>query len=277
MDIVLAALGSPAMGREALAAAIDALSSRSDFEPATDANGTGAPWAIRIRAPWGNENGAWAGVELRGEDSMAMLVDTAAALAAHVRKPVHVIAAGFDPNREAPRGLPTYRSYEVFADGTKRLLLSPAADRFVDRIVDRPVEPTGDAATSGAAERTALAELVQLLVERADAPADWLVVSPGSAELDTLREAPAEQAPSREPTDGRLFRRRVVIDDPRLAKLAATIIAAKAVWFAADPSGRVRLKIDATDGGKQISFVSTDEAVTLRRATNRSWIALEPA
>ena len=59
------------------------------------------------------------------------------------------------------------------------------------------------------------------------------------------------------------------IENPRLARLAATILAAKSVSVTSDPSGRVRLRIDAPDGGTQISLVSDEEAATLRRATNR--------
>ena len=56
---------------------------------------------------------------------------------------------------------------------------------------------------------------------------------------------------------------------PRLARLATTLLAAKAISVTPDPSGRVRLKIDANDGGTQISLVSDEEAALLRRATNR--------
>ena len=59
------------------------------------------------------------------------------------------------------------------------------------------------------------------------------------------------------------------IENPRLARLAATILAAKSVSETSDPSGRVRLRIDAPDGGTQISFVNDEEVAALRRVTNR--------
>ena len=106
-------------------------------------------------------------------------------------------------------------------------------------------------------------------IEAADA-ACRVVTAPDPAselkELFALLVGDDEEVPA----DSRAFRRKALLDDPRLARLATRILGAKTWSFAPDPSGRVRLKIDAIDGGKQISLVSEDEAESLQRATEVS-------
>ena len=66
----------------------------------------------------------------------------------------------------------------------------------------------------------------------------------------------------------RAFRRTPLFESVRLNRLARRILAATAVVFAPeDNAGNVRVRIDASDGARQISIVTLEEAEALRRAT----------
>jgi len=232
MEIVFAAIGGPEVGSTDLAEAIGSLARRSSLEEVPVPSE--GPFAIRFRQPWDGESSAWCDVELRGADALTTLLETTRAIAAHVDRPVRAVASGVERALGAGRVEIGYRAYEVLPDGASRDLCFAEADEACGEVHDdRPKEELGS--------------IHAVLVG------------------DAARDASA--ATLADP--GRAFRRRPHLTDPRLARLAATILAAKAVCTTPDPSGRIRLRIDARDGGKQISFVSTDEAATLQRATNR--------
>ncbi|HVH41123.1 MAG TPA: hypothetical protein VM925_02235 [Labilithrix sp.] len=252
MEIMFAAIGGPGIDGGSLSEALHALARRSDLE---EVGPSEVLFSVRLRSPRTGERGAWCPVELGPEEPVATLGDVARAIAAHLHRGVWAVAGVLE---DPALGRIGYRAYEMFADGTKRTLSLPGAD-----------EACQAAVSESSADRSArLEKLFAELVEAGPIAADWPFAGPEES-IGRTNDRSADPAV-------KAFRVRVVLDSPRLARLAATIIAAKTVWFTPDPSGRVRLKIDARDGGKQISFVSTDEAVTLQRATNRSWIAIEP-
>ena len=154
---------------------------------------------------------------------------------------MRAVASGVERQIGAARVEIGYRAYEVLPDGTSRPLEVAQADEECREIADDH-------------RRDELGELLAVLVD--DEPK--LAERVGAA--DSIEQ----------PRDGgRRFRRRPLPDSPRLARLAATILAAKSIAVTSDPSGRVRLKIDANDGSTQISLVNDEEAAMLRRATNR--------
>ena len=236
MDIVFAAIGGPEVDSAGLAAGIEALARRAEFEEVPVSLDEPAS-AFCLRQPWAGERSAWCDVEVRGGDGLTMLVDVARAVSTHLGKPVRAVASGVERHVGAARVAIGYRAYEVLPDGTSRTLeVAEAAQECREIADDFP--------------RDELGGLLAVLVD------------------DEPRSA-ARPASSEEPCGGRYFRRRELLDSPRLSRLAATILAAKTVSVTSDPSGRVRLKIDANDGGTQISLVSDDEAAALRRVTNR--------
>lgn len=235
MDVVFAAIGGPEVDSAGLSSGIEALARRAEFEeiPVTLEQ---PPSAFCLRQPWTGERSAWCDVELQGGDALSMLVDVARAVSTHIGKPVRAVASGVERQIGAARVAIGYRAYEVLPDGTSRTLEVAEADQGCREVADDH-------------PRDELGGLLAVLVD--DEP------KPGGGALEGARDG------------GRYFRRRALLDSPRLSRLAATILAAKAISVTSDPSGRVRLRIDATDGGTQISLVSDEEAATLRRATNR--------
>ncbi len=240
MDIVFAAIGGPEVDSAGLSAGIEALSRRAEFEEIPGS--LDQPSSVFcLRQPWTGARSAWCDVEVQGGDALSMLVDVARAVSTHIGKPVRAVASGVERQIGAARVEIGYRAYEVLPDGTSRTLEVAQADEECREIADDH-------------RRDELGELLAVLVD--DEPK--LAERVGAA--DSIEQ----------PRDGgRRFRRRPLPDSPRLARLAATILAAKSIAVTSDPSGRVRLKIDANDGSTQISLVNDEEAAMLRRATNR--------
>jgi len=235
MNIVFAAIGGPEVDSAGLAAGIEALGRRADFE---EIRGGLDPMssAVCLGEPWSGERSAWCDVEVRGGDALSTLVDVARVVSTHIGKPVRAVASGVERRIGDARVAIGYRAYEVLPDGTSRTLDVAKADQECREVADEH-------------PRDELGGLLAVLLD--DEPKS---------------EANGGVAGR---VAGRHFRRRPQLENPRLARLAATILAAKSISVTADPSGRVRLKIDALDGGTQISLVSDEEAATLRRATNR--------
>jgi hypothetical protein len=231
MEIVFAAIGGTEVDPHAFSAGLDTLAERPDFDEVE--HGFDVPFSICFRTPWVGERSAWSDVDVKGADGLSTLVEAARTLAAHLGKPVRAIASGVERQLGVSRVEIGYRAYEVTPEGDSRTFSVSLADEACGEIAD-------------------------------DHPNDELYEI-----FATLRddEGPAViHAGER----GRCFRRKALLDDPRLARLAAAIMAAKAVSFEPEPGGRVRVKIDASDGAKQISMVSPEEAETLRRATRRA-------
>lgn len=235
MHIVFAAIGGPEVDSADLSAGIDALGRRADFE---EIPGAVAPVssAVRLGEPWSGERSAWCDVEVQGGDALSTLVEVARVVSTHIGKPVRAVASGVERQIGAARVEIGYRAYEVLPDGTSRTLEVAEADQECREIADDH-------------PRDELGGLLAVLVADEPKLAGTGVVAGRDA--------------------GRRFRRCPQLESPRLTRLAATILAAKSIAVTADPSGRVRLKIDAVDGGTQISLVSDEEAASLRRATNR--------
>lgn len=236
MEIMFAAIGGPEIDSAALSEGIDALAQRTEFEEiATTMDEPSS--ALRLRQPWAGERSAWCDVEVHGGDALPMLVDVARAVSTHIGKPVRVVASCIERQLGVARVEIGYRAYEALPDGTTRTLEVAEADQECGEI-------------AGNYPRDELGELLAVI---------------GGEPLLADRPAALEEAEDM----GRCFRRRALMDNPRLARLAAKILAAKSISVMPDLSGRVRLRIDASDGGTQISFVSNEEASALRRATNR--------
>lgn len=231
MEVVFAAIGGTEVDAPALEAGLETFARRADFEEV--AYGYDVPFAIRFQTPWAGERSAWADVEVQGADGLTTLLEAARTLAVHLGKPVRAIASGVERQIGTTRVEIGYRAWEVAPSGDSRVLSFAEADEACGEVEDdHPKE-----------------ELFTVFASLMD-----------------------DEAPSfaRAGEKGRCFRRKALLEDPRLARLAAAILAAKAVSFEPEPGGRVRLKLDASDGGKQISMVSSDEAATLRRVTNRA-------
>ena len=238
MDIVFAAIGGPEVDSAGLSAGIEALGRRAEFEEVAGAPDATSS-AFCLRQPWTGERSAWCDVEVAGGDALTTLVELARVVSTHLGKPVRAVASGVERQIGTTRVGIGYRAYEVLPDGTSRTLEVAEAEtecRCREGADDLP--------------RDELGGLLAVLVD------------------DEPKSGAGARASS--PGDGaRRFRRRVPLENPRLNRLAATILAAKSVSVSADPSGRTRLKIDASDGGTQISFVNDEEAAALRRVTNR--------
>jgi hypothetical protein len=212
-----------------LEAGVGALGDRADFEEISF--GPEVSFSIRVHAPWAGDRSAWCVVEVKGEDGVSTLVEVARTIAGRAKSTVRAVASGVEKNTGAGQVEIGYRAFDISPDGSSKTLSFDAADELCGEADDDSLDELGD--------------LMSILV--------------GDSAVHAVR--PLHSA--------RCFRKKQMFDDPRLTRLAASILAAKSVAFTAAPNDRVRVSLEGIDGAKQISMVSSDEASQLRRVTAR--------
>jgi hypothetical protein len=232
MQIRFAALGGTEIDAELLEAGVAALGQRPDFEEVTDAAASsGTPFSIRVHPPWKGERSVWCVAQIEGENGITTLVEVARTIAAHTKKSVRAMASGVEGPAGMGRIEVSYRAYEITPDGMSSTLSFDEADELCGEADEDSVDELGD--------------MLSILV--------------GDSAVHAVRPA----------NSGRAFRRRPLLEEPRLARLATAILAAKSVAFTPDAGDRIRVSLEGIDGAKQISLVTGDEADKLRRVTSR--------
>lgn len=236
MEVAFAVIGGAGLEPTNLAEGVQALAMRADLDEVlavADDDGPAPEFDVRLSAPFARGGAAWCEVEVTAHDGFRLLLDAARTIAGHLDRNVRVLASLREPLVGTAVEI-AYRAVDVAPDGSSHDVAVAAP----------PV--VGSLPAVEAPER--LAAILDALV--ADAS--------GGAKGPRTRGAAAARA----------FRRTPLFESVRLNRLARRILAATAVVFAPeDTAGNVRVRIDASDGARQISIVTLEEAEALRRAT----------
>lgn len=235
MEVAFAVIGGAGLEPTNLAAGVQALAVRADLDEvlaAADDDGPAPEFDVRLSAPFVHGDAAWCEVEVPAHDGFRLLLDAARTVAGHLERKVRVLASLREPLVGTAVEI-AYRSVDVAPDGSSHDVA----------VASPPV--VGSMPSVEAPER--LAAILDALVDDAS----------GASGPRTRSTAAA-----------RAFRRTPLFESVRLNRLARRILAATAVVFAPeDNAGNVRVRIDASDGARQISIVTLEEAEALRRAT----------
>jgi len=238
MEVAFAVVGGTEIGASRIADGVQALALRADLDEVAASSADDGPavaFDLRVSAPFEHGNAVWCDVEVPGADGLRHLLDAARTIAGKLGRSVRVLASLRAPMTGSDIEI-AHRAIDVAADGST-----------IDVVLAHESLPTGRADASEAPER--LAAILSTLIDAASGGA-----GPASHE--------------RSFAEARAFRRTPLFESVRLNRLARTILAAKSVVFAPeDNAGNVRVRIDAPDGARQISIVTTEEAAALRRVT----------
>ncbi len=238
MEVAFAVIGGAEIGVSRIAEGVQALAVRADLDEVAASSpddGRAVAFDLRVSAPFTQGDAVWCDVEVPGHDGLRLLLDAARTIAGKLGHTIRVLASVRLPMTGADIEI-GHRAIDVASDGSTS-----------DVTLEHAPLPTGRADASEAPER--LAGILGTLIDAASGGA-----------------APAVR--DRSFASARAFRRTPLFESVRLNRLARTILAAKSVVFAPeDNAGNVRVRIDASDGARQISIVTTEEAAALRRVT----------
>jgi hypothetical protein len=229
MQVAFAAVGGLEIDVHMLEEGTSSIGERADFDEV--ALTADVSFSIRVHVPWTGEHSAWCLVELHGEDGLSTLVEAARTIAARAGRTVRAVASVVEREIGAGRVEIGYRAYDVSPDGKTETLSIDQADRACGVVDEDSTDELGD--------------LLAILVDDS---------------------APQVTRPR---GGGRCFRRKPLLEDPRLARLAGTIAMAKSVEYDPDGPDSVRVRVVGNDGVKRIAVITSDEADAVRRATLR--------